>query len=85
MVCVYPFFQYVCSLWVEFSFFYESNKTLLLEFLHVFGPGILGFKETVLMILKDSKLYKTRQSLFIPRHSRIFKEHTKSRIQSTNC
>ena len=42
MVCVYPFFQYVCSLWVEFSFFYESNKTLLLEFLHVFGPGILG-------------------------------------------
>lgn len=43
MVCVYPFFQYVCSLWVEFSFFCESNKTVLLEFSHIFGPGIKGF------------------------------------------
>ena len=43
MVCVYPFFQYVCSLWVEFSFFCESNKTLLLEFSHIFGPEIKGF------------------------------------------
>ena len=35
----------------------------------------MNFKETVLTILKDSMLYKTRQSLFIPRHSRTFKEH----------
>ena len=35
----------------------------------------MNFKETVLTILKDSMLYKTRQSLLIPRHSRTFKEH----------
>ena len=35
----------------------------------------MNFKETVLTILKDSMVYKTRQSLFIPRHSRTFKEH----------
>ena len=28
------------------------------------------------MILKDSMLYKTRQLLVIPRHSRTLKEHT---------
>ena len=79
MVCVYPFFQYVCSLWVEFSFSYNSNKTLLFEFSHVFGPGIQGFfSEFQGDSSHDSKgpmLYKTRQSLFIPRHSRTFKEH----------
>lgn len=35
----------------------------------------MNFKEAVLTILKDSMLYKTRQSLLIPRHSRTFKEH----------
>lgn len=46
----------------------------------------MNFKETVLTILKDSMLYKTRQSLFIPRHSRTFKEHINPEynIQSTN-
>ena len=45
----------------------------------------MNFKETVLTLLKDSMLYKTRQSLLF--YSKTFKDFQgtyKSRIQSTN-